>query len=239
MHSKKKGHYYKKSAHKSTSWLTKWKPRASVLYRPDVGLGRSVATRLKTVAFANVNVSVGGPVVFQLLPGSAFNPLGDFGGGIQPASFDQWKALFARYLVTGATVHIETSINTESASLPTNPVGLVAAYPSTVVGPAAGTATFQGYASQPYAQSKQVIQNSASSKLFFKLSAQQIIGRRTPVNAEDNGALISASPTTGENMVMPLFVQESQAVGLLNWMVLRITIIQDVVFDQRIQVVDA
>jgi len=237
MHSNKKGHYYKKSGHKSTSWLTKWKPRASVLYRPDVGLGRSVATRLKTVAFVNVNVN-GVNVVYNLLPGSAFNPLGDM-SGIQPAAFDQWKLLFARYLVTGATVHIEGTINSLATSLPNIPIGMVAAYPSTVVGPIAASASFQGYASQPYAQSKQVIQGAPSAKLFFKLSSQQVIGRRTPVNAEDNGALISASPTTGENMVMPVFLQAANSGPLLIDMVLRVTIIQDVVFDQRIQVVDA
>jgi len=228
----KKHHAYKKS----TSWLTKYKPRASVLYRPDVGLGRSVATRLKTVIFANVTPGGFYNNVYNLLPGSAYNPLGDL-SAIQPAAFDQWKALFARYLVTGAVVTVEATVQITGAGVGgTN--GVLAGYPSTVVGPTASTATFQGFASQPYAQSANVIPFFKPGRIHFKLSAQQIIGRRTPVNAEDNGALVSASPTTGENMVLPIFLQPVLG-AVLPVTTLMITIIQDVVFDQRIQVVDA
>jgi len=222
----------KRSSHKSTAWLTKYKPRASVIYRPDVGLGRSVATRLKTVAYVQT-ANIANGVLYNLLPGSAFNPLGD-AANIQPASFDQWKTLFARYLVTGATVTI-TVLGASAAT--TQSVIETAAYPSTVVARTviAGL-TFQEVASQPYAQSRLASYGAPPAIMHFKLSAQQVIGRRTPVNAEDNGALISASPTTGENMVMPVFFSAGGGTSVFT---VKFDIIQDVVFDQRIQVYDA
>jgi len=81
------------------------------------------------------------------------------------------------------------------------------------------------------------VQYAPPSEMFFKLSAQKIVGSRLPVIAEDCGALISASPTTGQNMVMPLFTQANSTQN--NVVTYKITIIQDVIFDQRIQVVDA
>lgn len=228
--------FKKKTSRKSTGWLTRYKPRDTVIYRPDVGLGRSVATRLKTCIFANVAISgTANPVIQNLFPGSAFNPMGDL-SSVQPPTFDQWKVLFARYLVTGATVSIEPVFNAPAAVIGAN-CCLVAAYPSTVVGPAAGTATFQGYASQPWAQSRNVNQGVVTKPMFWKLSTQKIVGSRLPPVAEDCGALISASPGTGENMVMPMLTQTNLATS--SNLTYRITIIQDVIFDQRIQVVDA
>jgi len=228
---------YKKKSHHDSSWLSKYKPRDVVIYKPDVGLGRSVATRLRTEIYFNVGLTNANPVIYNLLPGSAFNPMGDV-SAIQPASFDQWKVLFARYLVTGATVEIEPVLNIPSAQIGSFSA-MVAAYPSTVVGPAAGSATYQGYASQPYSQGRVVNQGVNTKPLFFKLSTQKIVGARLPVIAEDCGALISASPTTGQNMVLPVFSQPTTTGIAYTSVTLRIKIIQDVIFDQRIQVVDA
>lgn len=227
---------FKKHSKKSSKWLTQYKPRDTVIYRPDVGLGRSVATRLRTEIFYNASPTGTTPLIFNLLPGSCFNPMGDM-SGVQPASFDQWKVLFARYFVTGATVEIEPVLNLPSANIG-NFCAVVAAYPSTVVGPAAGSATYQGYASQPYAQSRLVNQGVVTKPMFFKLSTQKIVGSRLPPVAEDCGALISASPATGENMVLPLFNQNNMT-NPAPVITYRIKIIQDVIFDQRIQVVDA
>lgn len=229
--------FKKKTSRKSTGWLTRYKPRDTVIYRPDVGLGRSVATRLKTCVFANLTLAGATPSIYNLLPGSAFNPLGDL-TSVQPASFDQWKVLFARYLVTGATVSIEPIFSASAAQIGAYSA-IVASYPSTVVGPIAASATFQGYASQPYAQSRNVNQGVVTRPMFFKLSTQKIVGSRLPPVAEDCGALISASPGTGQNMVIPLFTQSNNSGATTPTVTYRITIIQDVIFDQRIQVVDA
>lgn len=227
--------YKKRTSRKSTGWVTRYKPRDTVIYRPDVGLGRSVATRLKTCIFANISFASGTPSIYNLLPGSAFNPMGDL-TSIQPASFDQWKVLFARYLVTGATVSIEPVFSATAAHIG-EICCLCTGYPSTVVGPIAASATFQGYASQPWAQSRNVNQGVVTKPMFWKMSTQKIVGSRLPPVAEDCGALISASPGTGQNMVLPLFTQTN--VVSTSTLTYRITIIQDVIFDQRIQVVDA
>lgn len=225
-----------KRPQKATNWLTKYKPRDTVLYRPNVGIGRSVATRLRTEAFIQVTPT-GSGYVNNFLPGSAFNPLG-VASAIQPASFDQWKVLFARYVVTGATVKIEAYQSGPGVALVGLYCGIMAAYPSTVVGPAAGSATYQGYASQPYAQNASISACGPIATMKFKLSAQKIVGSRLPVIAEDQGALISASPTTGENMVLPFFMQAVNS-DVNSLYTVKVSIIQDVVFDQRIQVVDA
>jgi len=161
---------------------------------------------------------------------------------IQPALFDQWSAMFARYVVTGATVKI--SVTPVVASAAGGTVGysidsaVCAAYPSTVDGPTVSTATYQGYASQAYAQSRQVVPSAPPAEMFFKLSSQKILGSRLPVLAEDHGALVGASPTTGQFMTLPVFVQCSTASGGIRYSI-RIDMVQDVTFDQRVNIVDA
>ena len=206
-----------------------------MLSRPNVGLGRSVSTRLRTCIFYNANDNGQGFVV-QLYPGSCFNPMGS-AAAIQPVLYDQWKAMFARYVVTGATVKITVTPQVEQNAVSSVVSGVCAAYPSTVDGPASGTATFQGYASQAYAQSRQIIPSAPAAEMFFKLSAQKILGSRLPVLAEDHGGLVGASPATGQFMTLPLFVQSSN--GAAATYTIKIDMVQDVTFDQRIQTVDA
>lgn len=150
---------------------------------------------------------------------------------MQPAGFDQLAAIYARYLVIGATVELEFMASIVGTD---NYNSVVAVYPSTV---STALTTFQGAASQPYAKNGTFGLNK-SCKLFFRLNTQQVVGSRLPVIAEDCGALVGASPTTGQNMILPIFIQH--AVGIAGpATMMRVTIIQDVIFDQRIQVVDA
>jgi len=160
---------------------------------------------------------------------------------IQPALFDQWSAMFARYVVTGATVKISVTPVAHTASAGTIISAVCAAYPSTVDGPSAATATFQGYASQAYAQSHQVVPSAPPAEMFFKLSSQKILGSRLPVLAEDHGALVGASPTTGQFVTLPVFVQSSIAPGAVgtSQYQIKIDMVQDVTFDQRVNIVDA
>jgi len=198
------------------------------------GLGRSLRTKLRTTFYANVQPAASGIFTGYVLPGSCFDPTGDL-AAIQPAGYDQLASLYARYLVIAAKVHIEFADHSTSAA---SNLGFVcAAYPSTVT---TALVTFQGAASQPYAQNSMTsyTNGSPTPKMYFKLNAQQIVGSRLPVTAEDHGALVGASPTTGQNMTLPIFIQRFTATaGTL--IALKITIIQDVMFDQRIQVVDA
>lgn len=208
-----------------------------MLSRPNVGLGRSVSTRLRTCIFYTAITNGDGRAVVQLYPGSCYNPMGS-AAAIQPTLFDQWSAMFARYVVTGATVKISVTPVTNTAAAGSILSGLCAAYPSTVDGPAAATATFQGYAGQAYAQSHQVVPGAPPAEMFFKLSSQKILGSRLPVLSEDHGALVSASPTTGQFVTLPLLVQYASGISGVGYQI-RIDMVQDVTFDQRLNTVDA
>jgi len=189
---------------------------------------------LETTFFYTGNAAASGVFTGYLNPGSCFDPCGDL-SDIQPVGFDQLKAIYARYLVTGAYVEIEATPYEGFTSVSNTLVPWVlAAYPSTL---STALATYQGAASQPYSKEFLLSNNGESKKMIFKLNTQKIIGSRLPVIAEDCGALVTASPATGQNIVLPIFAQAAVAAALR--ITFRIRIVQDVIFDQRIQVVDA
>ena len=127
--------------------------------------------------------------------------------GIQPAGYDQLKALYARYLVTGATVKIKFTGTYGFSNAPGDQAQWVAtAYPSTVT---TIPITFQGAASQPYSQSI-TYSDDETATMYFKLNTQKVIGSRLPPIAEDSGALIGADPAAGQNMILPIFVQSNK-----------------------------
>jgi len=233
----KKSDVRKRQRSSSKNWLTRYVPRSRAIHSQAPGLGRSLKTKLKTDFYVNVTHAATGVFTGYLFPGSCFDPCGDL-AALQPSMFDQLAALYARYLVTDAEVTIEAL-----PSLVPDPVdpntyrdaNVIAAYPSTVT---TAMATFQGAASQPYAQSGVFQAGMRPARMHFKLNAQKVVGSRLPVIAEDCGALVSASPTTGQNMVLPIFIQHAQArVG--GQTTLRIKIVQTVIFDQKIQNADA
>lgn len=217
---------FKKKSVRKASWLTKFTPRAVAINRQAPGLGRSLKTRLETTFFYNATGAGTGIWTGYLNPGSCFDPCGDL-SSIQLVGFDQLKALYARYLVTGGYVEIEAAGDGTNVK-----PWVIAAYPSTV---STALTTYQGAASQPYSK-EFLIANGESKKMIIKFNTQQIVGARLPVIAEDCGALVSADPATGQNVVLPIFAQYAQAAGV--GLTLRIRIIQHVIFDQRIQVVD-
>lgn len=198
------------------------------------GLGRSLKTKLKTVFFVNSVPSATGVYSGYLNLGSCNDPCGSF-ADIQPAGYDQLKALYARYLVTGATVKIKFTGTYSNLSVSGDTAQWVAtAYPSTVT---TIPTTFQGCASQPYSQSV-TFSDDETASMYFKLNTQKVIGSRLPPIAEDSGALIAANPADGQNMILPIFIQSSFN-SVATTSMLLIEIVQDVIFDQRIQVVDA
>lgn len=239
MHSKRsssKSYKMKRTSSKpyASNWLTKYRPSSRAILAPTVGLGRSLKTKLKTIFFANLTPSAAGVFTGYLYPGSCFDPSGDL-AAMQPAVFDQLAALYARYLVTDATVRI-TAVGTAAQGYAgVNPVNYVmAAYPSTVT---TAATTYQGAASQLYSKTC-MFTTYEKGYLTFKMNTQKIIGARLPVIAEDCGALVGASPTAGQSIVLPLFVQSNSAAAT-NTFTLKVEIDQDVIFDQRIQAVDA
>lgn len=223
---------FKKKAKTSQRWLTKYKPTSSAIIPRAPGIGRSLKTRLETSFFYNATLNTGGTTGIYhgyLNPGSCYDPCGDL-AAIQPLGFDQLKTLFARYLVTGGYVEVEVCPNDVFGGA-CNPL-LFAMAPSTVV---TAFATYQGAAGQPHSK-EGVIAVGQSKKFTSRFNTQQIIGSRLPVVAEDSGALVTADPATGQNVIYNLFLQVSQTLAVTA--VLRIKIVQDVIFDQRISVVD-
>jgi len=233
----KKRSYGKKRTFKrraGASWLTRYQPRAMAINRQAPGLGRSLKTKLKTVFFFNFVPAGTGIYSGYLNLGSCFKPCGSF-NDIQPAGYDQLKALYARYLVTGATVKIKLTgtyrgdVNNDADSAQ----WVATAYPSTVT---TIPTTFQGCASQPYSQNV-TFSDDETASMYFKLNTQKVIGSRLPPIAEDSGALVGADPATGQNIILPIFIQNNT--NVVGTGMLLIEIVQDVIFDQRIQVVDA
>lgn len=218
----------------SQGWLTKYVPRPRAINSGAPGLARSLKTTLKTSFYANVTHAASGVFTGYLNPGSCFDPAGDI-ATMQPSMYDQLAALYARYLVTDAEVYLEFHPYTTTTGGAGAETSVAAAYPSTVT---TALATFQGASSQSYSQSGVYGPAIRPLKMKFKLNAQKIVGSRLPVIAEDCGALVGASPTTGQNMILPIFLQHSTAtVGSLT--LIKCTIIQHVIFDQKIQNVDA
>lgn len=210
-------------------------PVTRVVSSAGVGLGQSAKTVLKTEFFANVTPSATtGVFTGYLKPGSCFDPCGDI-AAIQPALYDQWSAIYGRYVVEKATVKIEFVRQSVAAS-PSDCAFVAAAYPSIT---STALSTYQGAASQPFAKSVLcgTNDNSSSNSLFFSLDHAKVLGRKGSVTAEDNGAVPGADPAVGEFMVLPIFIQNSQNSALS--VTMRITMYQTVHFDRRVNLVDA
>jgi len=228
---KKSSSFKRRSTQKSgTSWLTKYKPQPLAIVPRAPGLGRSLQTRLETSFYANVTAAASGVYTAQLNAGSCFDPTGSL-AAIQPVTFDQLKLIYARYLVTGGYVSIEVAHGASEAN-GKNP-WVVVMYPSTTT---TALATYQGAASQPQSVEKLLVQQQ-KVQLYVPWNTQQIVGSRLPVIAEDCGALVGADPAAGQNCIMHIFAQYATAVAEV--LTLKIRIVQEVMFDQRIAVVDA
>jgi len=201
---------------------------------PSVGLGTGARTQLVTSFFANVT-PVAGTGVFTgyLKPGSCFDPTGDI-AAIQPAAYDQWAALYGRYLVEKCKVVIEYSRQTVTAAQQF--AFVAAAYPSIS---ATALATYQGAASQPFAKTLLcgVNDNTTSNTMIFNLDHKKVLGQKEGLSSIDNGGVVGADPPANQFMQLPIFIQNAN-VGA-DPVTLKITMIQTVFFDRRIQVVDA
>lgn len=228
----KKSNVSKKVSYRNKNWVTKYVPRPLAINRGAPGFSSSLKTRLETSFFYNATAAGSGVFTGNLNPGSCFDPTGSL-ADIQPVTFDQLKLIYARYLVTSGYVSIEVCSLRDQVAGNGIPSFVFVAWPSTVV---TAAATYQGAASQPF--SKEVMCSSSESKsLYIPFNAQKIVGSRLPVTSEDHGALIGANPATGQNVIVNMFYQS--AISQADSVVLRIRIVQDVIFDQRIAVVDA
>lgn len=204
---------------------------------PLVGLGSSTTTVLRTSFFYNATAAATGIWTGYLKPGSAFDPCGDV-AAVQPQMFDQFAAMYSRYKVNSAKIRIKI---TGAAGSGTTAVWVAAGYPA--VDPTA-LATYQAAASQQWAKttsggfqwlSSTIAPGSEGKYLSFDLKHDSVVGAKS--DTWDIGAPVTADPTAGQYMVLPLFVQANGA-NVSSW-VLEVDIWQNVTFSQKKNVVDA
>jgi len=232
-----------RSTSRRTYKTRKTTARTVAIARPNVGLGTSATTVLRTSFFANCQ-AVAGTGIYNgyLKPGSAFDPTGDF-AAIQPQMFDQFAAMYNRYKVNSFTVRLKI-IGALATGL-TQQTWVAAAYPA--VDPTA-LATYQAAACQQFAKTTsagfQALTllagtpqgvGSEGKYLSFKMKHNSVIGDK--VDPYDNGALVTADPTALQYAVLPIFMQ-ANAVGACSWIV-EVDIWQNVTFSQKKNTIDA
>lgn len=214
---------------RSTSAITKSSYARALVGSKGVGVGPSLQTTLKTIIWNKFSTAASGIGTFGLKTGSCFDPTGGL-SGIQPAEFDQLKALFGRYVVTGGSVKVTIQPNVTGAG-----INFVAAMYPDITDTA--KSTFQDAASQDWSIAKTSGSGTNAIVMYQKFSHAALLGKKGPVTSEDNGALVTADPATGQFIYHNVFIQ-SQAAQAADFTVL-VEIIQDVYFDRKITVVDA
>lgn len=214
-------------------------PRAPIVRRSyanklmstsGVGLGPSLKTQLKTIFFSDIQADASGMVRTYVSPGNCFAPAGPI-TSIQPAEFDQWAAFYGRYLVTGGSVKITIMPSVVAGASPYGNAFVAAMYPSwdTTLKP-----DYQSAASQDWSVTGMGGAGQAPVVLYRRFSHAAVLGKKVPVNSEDNGAIISSSPVAGQYINFNLFIQ--WAVALTNVFTCHFEIVQDVYFDRRLPV---
>lgn len=203
-----------------------------------VGIGLSTTTILRTSFFYNATATAGtGVWNGYLKPGSAFDPTGDL-ATIQPQMFDQFAAMYSRYKVNSCVIRIKLTGNQAAAGT----VWVAAAYPSV---DATALTTYQAAASQQYAKTTSglfqgiaaatTIGGADGKYLSFNLDHNKIVGSKS--DTWDIGAPVTADPTAGQFMVLPIFVQGNTAGA--HTLVFEIDMWQNVTFSQKKNTVDA
>lgn len=217
--------------------------RTQAMASNSVGIGASCTTILRTSLYTTGTAAAGtGVFTFYLKPGSAFDPTGDI-ASMQPQMFDQFAAMYNRYKVNSAHVRIRI-LGATGVSAASAVSWMAAAYPAV---DSTAAASYQFASSQQFAKTTSgsfmtqqlgatVYGCGAEPKtLAFKLNHDQIVGSKT--SAFDNGALVTADPTTLQYMVLPVFLQASGAgASVYNF---EIDIFQNVTFSQKKNVADA
>jgi len=202
-----------------------------------VGVGLSTKTILRTSFFYNAQSDNTGVVKLYLKPGSCYDPCGDL-AAIQPQMFDQFAAMYSRYKVDKCFVRIKISGAQGGAGCYT---WVAALYPS--VDPIS-LSTFQAAASQQYARTISggfavaaggTGAGAEGQTVSMTLVHDKIVGAKS--DTWDIGAAVTADPTAGQFMVLPIFIQ-ANAAAISGW-VLEVDMYQHVTFSQKKNTVDA
>lgn len=200
-----------------------------------VGVGLSTTTILRTSFFYNATAAAAtGIWTGYLKPGSAYDPAGDL-AAMQPQMFDQFAAMYSRYKVNSAIIRIKVTGMAASAGT----VWVGTAYPAV---DATSLTTYQAAASQQYSKTTsggfasvgQMGLGSEGKYLSFKLNHDSVVGAKS--DTWDIGAPVTADPTAGQYMVLPILLQGNLN-GAHSW-VLEVDIWQNVTFSQKKNTVD-
>lgn len=227
-----------KSVSRSRTPSVRFAKRTVAIVTPSrgVGIGMSTTTILRTSFFYNATATAGsGVFTGYLKPGSCFDPTGDL-AAIQPQMFDQFAAMYSRYKVNSAAVRIKITGGNGVTAF----AWVAAAYPAV---DSTALATYQAAASQQYAkttsggfQTQSTLGIGTEGKyLSFRLNHNSIVGSKS--DTWDIGAPVTADPTAGQYMVLPIFIQANSAAA--STFVLEVDIWQNVTFSQKKNTVDA
>jgi len=218
----------------STRAITRSSYSRAVVGAKGAGVGPSLKTQLKTIFWYKVTAAASGIATFSLKTGSAFDPTGAI-STVQPAEFDQLKALFGRYVVLGGSVKVDISAVPSGGVTPPPPSPFVCCmYPDI---DSTAKPAFQDAASQDWAIRKNGSSGGNAVTLYQKFSHAALLGKKGPVTSEDNGALVTADPVTGQFINHNVYIQSVNATT--DSFVVLVEIMQDVYFDRRITAYDA
>lgn len=205
----------------------------AVVEAPSVGLGQSSRTRLRTYFHAPITLSATGQWKAFLKPGSVYDPTGDvIASVLQPNLFDQWKQVYDRYVVLGATVKISLSSQgfLNGAGYVEGTTQVLSGFPSVNAATKTGIADYE---SQPYAKKVVFCSGGNPVKVMWKLDHKKVLGRFGQIDAAENGSLVTSDPAAGSFMVLPLMIQSSYTNTGGPPAFLEVEIVQDVWFDKR------
>lgn len=217
--------YYKKSRA-----ITKKSYAKSLVSAKGVGLANGLQTQLKTVFFFNTTIGGGTIWTGNLKTGSCFDPTGSL-ATIQPAEFDQWSALFGRYVVTGGSVKVSVVPIINPTENPQGRSFVACMYPDIDSTP---KADYQAAASQDWCLKGLGSSHQKPVVLYQKFSHAALLGKKGPVTSEDNGALVTSDPAAKQFINHNLFIQTCAPITIDY--TIHVEIIQDVYFDRRITV---
>jgi len=219
--------YYKKSRA-----ITKRSYAKSLASAKGVGLASGLQTQLKTVLFYNAIPAATGIFTATLKTGSCFDPSGSL-SSIQPAEFDQWSALFGRYVVTGGSVKVTVMPQVNQISTYAGLSYVACMYPDIDSTP---KTDYQAAASQDWSVKGLGNTHQKPVVLYQKFSHAALLGKKGSVTSEDNGALVTADPTVNQFINHNLFIQSAAGGANAMAFTVHVEIIQDVYFDRRVTV---
>lgn len=200
---------------------------AGVLSSPaGVGLGPSLQTQVKTVFVTSLTTNATGFLGARIKTGSCYDPTGDM-STVQPIEFDQLASLYGRYCVTGGTLKMSICGTTSTPFC-------AAIYPTTET---TWKSSFWSSAGQDFSIVKQG-DIGVPARFYQKFSHAALLGKKGPVNPEDNGAVTTADPTAGQFISHMLVIQSAVTDAATTYSIL-VELIQDVYFDRKIANADA